>query len=302
MAVYEQGQGPAVILLHGFPELAYSWRHQMPALAAAGYRAIAPDQRGYGSSDKPENVGDYTIQALINDVLGLLDSFGLSQAVFIGHDWGALLNWYMALLCPQRMAGIINLNIPFYAAPPVDPISLARNKFGNNFYIVNFQDSHEADRAFAADVPHFFRMLVRRGQITREQFAALPGEKKVLSLLATMARSESGGEPLLNDQELSIYVAAFERGGFTGPINWYRNWSHNWRTTRDLPQEVHVPTLFIGADDDVIVAPQHIDAMRAHVPDLEIHMLSDCGHWTQQEQPDQVNVLILDWLARRYPP
>jgi len=200
------------------------------------------------------------------------------------------------------MAGLINLNIPFHAAPPVDPIVLMRQRLGDSFYIVNFQDSDEADRAFAADVPHFFNMMMRRGQISRQLFNTLPDEKKVLSLLATVARKESSGVPLLNQQELAIYVGAFEKSGFTGPINWYRNWSHNWRSTRQLPQKVGIPTLFIGAEDDVIIAPEHIEAMKPHVADLEIHMLPDCGHWTQQEKPDEVNRVILDWLARRYPP
>lgn len=302
MAVYEQGRGPAVLLLHGFPELAYSWRHQLPALAAAGYRAIAPDLRGYGLSDIPADVGDYTIQTLVKDIEGLLAALDLRRAVFVGHDWGALLTWYMALLNPLPMAGIVNLNIPFHAAPDVDPTLLMRQKLGDSFYIVDFQDSRAADEAFAADVPHFFTMLMRRGQVTRAQYDTLPKEKKALSLRATMARSESGGERLLDDDELAVYVRAFERGGFSGPINWYRNWSSNWSSTRHLPQQVDLPTLFIGAEDDVIVAPQHIEAMKPHVPDLEIHMLSNCGHWSQQERPRAVNALMLDWLARRYPP
>ena len=301
LAVHERGGGPAVILLHGFPELAYSWRHQLPALAAAGYRAIAPDQRGYGGSDKPQRVDEYGIRTLIQDIDGLLDALHIDQAVFVGHDWGALLTWTMALVNPARMVGIINLNIPFHAAPPIDPIELMRKRLGNDFYIVNFQDSDEADRAFAADVPHFFTMIMRQGQVSREQFDALPPEKKALSLLATMARTESGGTPLLSKQELAVFVSAFSSGGFTGPINWYRNWSANWDCTRHLPQVVTVPTLFIGAVDDVIIAPQHIEAMRQHVPDLEIKMIANCGHWTQQEHPAEVNRIMLDWLAQHYP-
>jgi soluble epoxide hydrolase/lipid-phosphate phosphatase len=302
MAVYEQGQGPAVLLLHGFPELAFSWRHQLPALAAAGYRAIAPDQRGYGKSDVPGRIEDYTVQCLAADVEGLLDALAIREAVFVGHDWGALLTWTMALMGSEKIAGIINLNIPFHAAPPVDPIALMRQKLGDDFYIVNFQDGDDADKAFAADVPHFFNVLMRRRQISREQFNLLPKEKRVLSLLATMARSESGGEPLLNDDELAVYVAAFKQGGFSGPINWYRNWSHNWSSTRDLPQKIHLPVLFIGAHDDVIIAPEHIEAMKPHLRDLEIQMIEDCGHWSQQERPEEVNGLMLDWLARRFPP
>ncbi|MDH4046950.1 MAG: alpha/beta hydrolase [Gammaproteobacteria bacterium] len=300
LAVYELGSGPPVILLHGFPELAYSWRHQLPALANAGYRAIAPDQRGYGRSDKPTGVEQYTIQKLIGDVLGLLKAYALDKAVFVGHDWGALLLWQMALSHGEKIAGMIILNIPFYASPSSDPVQLMRERLGEHFYIVNFQDSDEADRRFAADVAHFFDIMMRRNQISRARFDQLPPEKKVLSLLAAMGRKKSAGEPLLCAQERRVFIEAFEAGGFTAPINWYRNWSHNWRSYRHLPQHIDVPTLFIGANDDVVVASRHIESMKPRVSDLEIHMLENCGHWTQQEQPERVNELMLDWLARRY--
>ncbi|MBT8080329.1 MAG: alpha/beta hydrolase [Gammaproteobacteria bacterium] len=302
LAVYEAGSGPPVILLHGFPELAYSWRHQLPALADAGYRAIAPDQRGYGRSDKPVEVREYTVQKLIGDIDGLLTALDLEQALFVGHDWGAMLLWYMALLAPQRMAGLINLNIPFHARPDVDPMLRARERLGDSFYIVNFQDSDEADRRFAGDVPHFFDVMMRRGQITRDVFETLPREKRVLSLLKAMDRRESGGVPLLSDAEKKVYVDAFSNGGFSGPINWYRNWSHNWASTAGVPQQVRVPTLFIGAVDDVVVPLEYIESMKPSFDDLEVHMVEDCGHWTQQEKPEEVNRVMIEWLRRRYPP
>ncbi|MDH3614566.1 MAG: alpha/beta hydrolase [Gammaproteobacteria bacterium] len=298
MAVYEQGEGPAVILLHGFPELAFSWRFQLPALADAGFHAIAPDQRGYGQTEIPPTVNDYRIQELIGDIIGLLDAFNLERAVFVGHDWGALVLWHMSLVCPERMERQAILNIPFWPRAPSDPIELARQRLGDDFYIVNFQDSDEADRTFDADPGHFFDMLMRRKQITRQQFEQLPPQKRALSLLATIARTESGGEPLLNAAERDYFVAAFSAGGFTGPINWYRNWSRNWESLEGIPQIVTVPTLFIGAEDDVIIAPEQIEAMKPCVTELEIHMLGNCGHWTQQEKPDEVNRLLVDWLTQ----
>lgn len=301
MAVHEQGSGPPVILLHGFPELGYSWRHQLPALATAGYRAIAPDQRGYGGTDIPARTEDYRMRTLIDDILGLMAALSIEESLFVGHDWGALLLWQMALRHPHKIRGLINLNIPFQPRPPTDPMVLARERLGDDFYIVNFQDSDEADRCFAADVEHFFTVMMRRGQITRQRFDTLPADKQVLSLLAAMRREEAGGVPLLDEQELGYYVRAFERGGFTGPINWYRNWSGNWASSVDWPQQVAVPTLFIGAVDDVVIPLRYVEAMRPHVADLEIHMLEDCGHWTQQERPDEVNTLLLDWLQRRFP-
>lgn len=301
LAVHEQGSGPPIILLHGFPELAFSWRHQLPALAAAGYRAIAPDQRGYGASDKPAGVHEYTVQKLIDDVLGLMQSLDIEKSLFAGHDWGALLLWQMALSNPGRIEGMIILNVPFHASPPVDPVERMRERLGADFYIVNFQDSDEADRRFASDVPHFFDIMMRRNQITRVRFEQLPKEKRVLSLLAAFGREQSRGEALLSPAEREVFIKAFEAGGFTGPINWYRNWSHNWRSYRHLPQSIEVPTLFIGATDDVIIAPEHIESMKPRVRDLEVHMIDHCGHWTQQERPDEVNALMLDWLSRRFP-
>jgi soluble epoxide hydrolase/lipid-phosphate phosphatase len=297
MAVYEQGEGRPVILLHGFPELAYSWRHQLPALAAAGYHAIAPDQRGYGHTDSPGQVNDYRIQNLVGDIEGLLDSLGLASATFIGHDWGALLLWHMSLVCPERIDRQVILNIPYYARPPIDPVTQMREKLGNQFYIVNFQDSDEADNAFAADPAHFFDMMMRIGQITRAQYEQLPPDRKVVDLLATMAREKSRGRPLLTDEERDYYATAYSKSGFTGPINWYRHWSKNWASLEGVDPTVRVPTLFIGAADDVMIAPAHLEAMKRHVTDLEVHVLENCGHWTQQEKPDEVNELIVGWLG-----
>jgi pimeloyl-ACP methyl ester carboxylesterase len=298
MAVYEQGEGRPVILLHGFPELAFSWRHQLQALAAAGFRGIAPDQRGYGRTDVPLAVSDYRIEELIADIDGLLDALELESATFVGHDWGALVLWQMALRAPARIERQVILNIPHYPRLPVDPIEVMRQRFGDDFYIVNFQDSDEADRSFASDPGHFFDVIMRRGQITRKQFEQLPAERKVLSLLRVMARSEGSGEPLLTAAEQEYYASAFAQTGFTGPINWYRNWTHNWETQAAFGERVDVPTLFIGAVDDLVVAPEHIEAMKPLVEDLEVHMLEDCGHWSQQEKPDEVNRLMIDWLKR----
>ena len=299
LAVYEQGDGPPVVLLHGFPELAFSWRHQLPALANAGFRAIAPDQRGYGRSDVPPDVADYRIEDLIADVHGLLDALELDSATFAGHDWGALVLWQMAMRAPERIDGLVILNIPHFPRSPVDPIQIMRSRFGDDFYIVNFQDTDEADRAFAADPVHFFNMMMRRNQVSRAQFDQLPAEMKVISLLKVMARVEGSGDPLLSDEERDYFATAFANTGFTGPINWYRNWTHNWETAEGLDQQIDIPTLFIGAVDDVVIALEHIDGMKPLVSDLELHMLDNCGHWTQQEKPDAVNRLMIDWLKRR---
>ena len=299
MAVYEQGTGPAVVLLHGFPELAFSWRHQLPALAAAGFRAIAPDQRGYGRTSAPPEVSDYRIDELISDVHGLLDTLELPSAIFIGHDWGALLLWQMAMLAPERIEKLVILNIPHYPRSAEDPISIWRQRYGDDFYIVNFQDSDEAERVFALDPGHFFDVTMRRNQISRELFDKLPADKKVVSLINALSREDHGGEPLLTRDERDYYASAYAASGFRGPINWYRNWTHNWQRLEGVSQTIDIPTLFIGADDDVLIMPEHIAAMKPLLSDLEVHMLKRCGHWSQQEKPDAVNRLIVDWLVKR---
>jgi pimeloyl-ACP methyl ester carboxylesterase len=301
MAVYEQGKGPAVIMVHGFPELAYSWRHQIPALADAGFRAIAPDMRGYGQTEGPEGVESYAAAELIKDLVGLLDALGLERAIFVGHDWGSLVLWQMAMLAPERIEQLIILNIPHLPRSPINPVELMRKKFGDDFYIVNFNDSDEADETFGADPQHFFDVMMRKNQITRAQFDLLPPPMKVLSLLKAMARTESGGELLLNNDELTYYVEAFSQAGFRNPINWYRNFARNWEALEGVDQIIRIPTLFIGATDDVIIAPEQIEAMQPLVKDLTVEMLEPCGHWTQQERPDDVNRLIMNWLSRKMP-
>ena len=301
LAVHEMGDGPPVILIHGFPELAYSWRHQLPALAGAGYRAIAPDMRGYGGSDKPPNVADYTIQKLIGDIEGLMEALSIDKAVVIGHDWGAMLTWHMALLAPQRMVGLINLNIPHLPRPPINPITYMRWKLGKDFYIVNFQKSDDADRRFAEDPRRFINVMMRRKQFSRGPSKTGSKKRRPLSLIQALDQNEPAGEALLSDEELDVYADAFAAGGFTGPINWYRNWARNWKSMKGVDQTIRVPALFVGAANDIIISQKQIDAMKPFVPDLEIRKIENCGHWTQQDKPDELNRIILDWLARRYP-
>jgi len=301
LAVHEMGDGPPVILVHGFPELAYSWRHQLPALAAAGYRAIAPDMRGYGGSDKPPQVTDYTIQKLIGDLEGLCNAMSIDRAVFVGHDWGAMITWHMALLAPQRMAGLVALNIPHIPRPPINPIIYMRWKLGKDFYIVNFQRSDEADRRFAEDPRRFIDVMMRRRQFSRVPAQSESAKRRPLSLLQALDQDEPAGEALLNSEELDVYAAAFEAGGFTGPINWYRNWTRNWKSMKGVDQTVRVPALFVEAQNDIIISRKQIEAMKPFVTDLEIRMIENCGHWTQQEKAAELNRIMLDWLARRFP-
>ncbi|WP_439817171.1 alpha/beta fold hydrolase [Zavarzinia sp. CC-PAN008] len=326
MGVYEAGpkDGPAIVLCHGFPELAYSWRHQIPALAAAGYHVLAPDQRGYGLTEVPERVEDYDLAHLLGDLVGMLDAVGVPKAVFAGHDWGGLLVWQMALLHPTRVAGVIGVNTPhiphhmlwlhpdlvrdlapgFVADPAQDPLPQMRRVYSPDMYVINFHDTDAADRMMARDVPRVFRSFMRKGVISLDVYRTLPPEMRHMAITAGLEGPEPAdlpGTAILSAEELGFYVQAFERTGFTGGINWYRNLSRNWLLDRGVDQVVRVPSLMIAAGDDVVLTPAMTDEMPAIVPDLERHVIPACGHWSTQEKPHEVNALMLDWLRRRFP-
>lgn len=306
MAYYEAGPetGPPIVLCHGFPETAFSWRLQIPALAAAGYRVIAPDQRGYGLTPGPAEVTDYDMARLTGDLVGLLDHLGLEKAVFCGHDWGGIVVWQMPLMHPDRCAGIIGLNTPFMVRYPIEPIELFRKSFGPNMYIVWFQTPDEPDRVLAADVEKTMRFFMRRPAAIRAA-----GEKPAeggssFAFGEALARYEPKDDPnqFLSDEEIGVFTALFEHSGFTGGINWYRNFTRNWRASEGLPQRIdNLPCLMIMAEKDAVLSPAMADGMEQHISDLEKVLIKDSGHWTQQEAPEEVNRHILDWMGRRFP-
>jgi pimeloyl-ACP methyl ester carboxylesterase len=298
LSVLEAGPrgGTPVVLLHGFPELAYSWRGQLPVLADAGRWVIAPDQRGYGGSDRPELVEAYAIEALTADMIGLLDAVGAERAIWVGHDWGGLVAWELARRFPERTAGVVGLNTPFLPRPPEDPITLVKRRFGPGHYIVWFQTRRLPELAFEASLERSFRFFFRRTD----------GEPKDRAKLSALEAAFEFFKPkpehqLLSDEELAVYVEAYRRTGFRGPINWYRNMRGNWARSDGVPNHVAAPALMITAELDPFLPPELADGMERYVPDLERAMVMGSGHWTQQEHPDEVNRLLLDWLHRRFP-
>lgn len=307
MAVYEQGpkDGVAVVMCHGFPELGYSWRHQLPAVAGAGFRAIAPDQRGYGNTGGPKGadaVPLYDIAHLTDDLAGMLDALGIDKAVFAGHDWGGMVTWQMALRHPDRVAGVIGVNTPFIPRGPIDPIAGMRMVFGEDMYIVYFQKFGLAEKIFDADVARSMRFWYRKSAMKLADFDALPADQKNLSFLKSFDADESTwlGMQLLNAEELDYYTKAFEKSGFEGGINWYRNFTRNWQLTEGQTEKIDVPCLMISAADDIVLRPELANGMENHIADLEKHVIADCGHWTQSEKPDELNALMTDWLKRRF--
>ena len=305
MAVYESGpkDGVPVVLCHGFPELAFSWRYQIKALGDAGFHVLAPDQRGYGLTSRPEKIEDYDMKHLTDDLAGMLDAFGIDKAVFAGHDWGGLVVWQMPIYQPRRVSGVIGVNTPFMARPPIDPIMGMRALYGDNMYIVYFQKPGEADAALARNTAKAFRFFMRKGGPTAEEYAKLPKEQRNLELINAIESDESTwpGEQLMPREELQFFINTFEKTGFTGGINWYRNFTRNWVESGTMEQRVHVPGLMIMAEDDVVLSPAMAEGMERFVPDLEKVLIRKCGHWTQQEHPEETNAAMITWLKKRFP-
>lgn len=309
MAYYEVGprKGVPLILCHGFPELAFSWRHQLKACEAAGVWAIAPDQRGYGLTSRPEAVTDYDMEHLTGDLVGLLDHLGVEKAVFCGHDWGGIVVWQMPLMHPDRCAGVIGLNTPFMRRAPMDPIALMRMAMGEDMYVVWFQKPAEADAALAADVDKTMRFFMRRpdpAAAAAALAAAQAGEAPKFAFGQALEDWDKSDQSLqlLTPDELAAFVETFERTGFTGGINWYRNFTRNWERSADLPTRIDgIPCLMIMAENDVVLSPAMADGMEEVIGDLEKALVKESGHWTQQERPEEVNRLILDWMGRRFP-
>ena len=302
MAVYEEGSGVPIVFCHGFPELAYSWRHQIPALAKAGFRAIAPDQRGYGLTDRPEGAEHYSIKHLTDDLAGMLDALGVEKAVFCGHDWGGMVVWQMALLHPDRVAGVIGVNTPFIPRSPIDPIEAMRAVMGEDMYIVHFQKPGVADAELGADAGRTMRLFMRKNTGTLAEFDARPAEQQNFAITKALLVDEAlwPGELVMPADELQVFIDTFTKTGFTGGINWYRNFSRNWRESEGVAQKVSVPSLMIMAENDAVLRPSMADGMEQFVPDLERHLVRNCGHWTQQEHPEEVNRVIADWMKRHF--
>ncbi len=295
--------GPALVFCHGFPELGYSWRYQVAALGAAGFRTIAPDLRGYGGSSPLGSVEDGAIDVHVADMVGLLDALGIDKAIFVGHDWGGALVWAMPQAHPERTAGVIALNTPFVGRGETDFLSIVEQLRGPTNYMVRFQEREVPDAWLAANVEKVFRGFMRQCGVTQAEFAAQPAEVQALPLGLLVGEPQLLGAPLMPDVELSTFIEAYRRTGFFGGLAWYRNIRRNWEISAGWPSvnKVAQPSLFIIAADDYYIPPFMSEGMEDFVPDLERHTIARCFHWTQQEHPETVNRLMADWLGRRFP-
>ncbi|AKS32188.1 alpha/beta fold hydrolase [Mycolicibacterium goodii] len=301
LRVTEAGErgSPVVVLAHGFPELAYSWRHQIPVLAAAGYHVLAPDQRGYGGSSRPQHIDDYNIVALTADIAGLLDDVGADRAVLVGHDWGSPVATNFPLFFPDRVAGVAALSVPPIPRSAAPPTEIWRKMFGENFfYILYFQEPGVADAELDSDPARVLRRMMGGLRSPEDEDAAMrlvrPGPEGLIERLPE--------PPTLPDwisaDELAVYVEAFTRTGFTGPLNWYRNFDRNWELTESTPAStITAPTLFLAGSADPVLSFTPRDHVRDVVAgDYREVLLDGAGHWLQQERADEVNAVLLEFL------
>ena len=279
--VAECGEGEPVLLLHGFPELWYSWRHQMQAIAASGRRAIAPDLRGFGGSSSPEAIEAYDIEQLTGDLAALLDALAIDTATVVGHDWGSDLAWKFALIEPQRVSAVVGISVPYVPRAPAAPTTLMREQIGEDFYIVWIQEPGAAEAALSADV--------RRTLATREVWNAEWAAR----------HDEPPTPPWMSDDDLQLYVDEFTRTGFTGGLNWYRNLDRNWELLEAYDgRTIDQPALFITGSRDPVRAFMPHEAMTGSVTDLrDVVIIEGAGHWVQQERPAEVNEALTSFLG-----
>ena len=293
----EAGDGPLVLLLHGWPELWYSWRHQVAALAAAGFHALAPDIRGYGRSDKPSAVDAYSMKTLMADIRGLLDALGEKTAVLVGHDWGAAMAWNFAALHPDRCRAVVGMSVPHLGRAPMPPTKLFDRMFADRwFYVRYFQELGMAESELDADIAKTMRIIL--------------ANPSVLDSTSDVVRSRTQGDGFLtgiqvpdrlpewlSEEDLAYYVEQYAASGFGRTIHRYRNMDRDWAELPELATaKIEQPALFVIGEADPGRALAPVDAMRTFVPNLQETVVPQAGHWIQQERPEAVNAALLRFL------
>jgi pimeloyl-ACP methyl ester carboxylesterase len=305
--IAEQGSGPLVLLCHGFPESWYSWRHQLRALAQAGFHAVAPDMRGYGDTDRPEEIERYSLFHLVGDMVGVLDALGERTAVIAGHDWGAPVAWHAALLRPDRFRAVVGLSVPYRPRGSTVPTSVMPQTDEAFFYQLYFQKPGVAEAELEADAAQALRRILYSGSgdVPRRNPGGAPTGVGMVprsgGFLSRMANPETL-PAWLSAADVDFYAQQFKRSGFRGGLNWYRNIDRNWELLAPFAgASVTVPALYMAGDRDLVVSfprmkeviadlPRYIPQLRASI------MLPGCGHWTQQERPEEVNKAMIDFL------
>jgi soluble epoxide hydrolase / lipid-phosphate phosphatase len=301
MEYFEQGEGPAVLLLHGFPEHPYSWRKQADPVAAAGFRVICPSQRGFGGTDAPADARTYSVKNLVADLTGLLDALGIERAVWFGHDWGSMPAWFSGVYAPDRVLGVGSLCTPYFTwEAPQDMIEIYDELRGPNHYMRTFQEPGVGEEILGRDIEHTFDCWLRGRGYTMDQFEAAPKEIQEVPAGVFVGDPQLFGEPFVNDEERQFYVDVYERTGFTGGLNWYRALRVDFEEAQGSDYVIDKPALMISSADDWFFMRGSTDGLEELLPQIEKHEIEDAAHSIQQEKPDEVNQLLVSWLQRNF--
>jgi pimeloyl-ACP methyl ester carboxylesterase len=301
MEYYEQGEGPAVLLLHGFPELPYSWRNQVDPVAEAGFRVICPAQRGYAGTDAPDDASTYSVKNLVADLTGLMDALEIDKAVFIGHDWGSMPAWFSGVYAPDRVLGVGSLCTPYFTwEAPQDMIEIYDELRGPNHYMRTFQEPGVGEAILEADIDHTFDCWLRGRGYTMDQFEAAPKEIQEVPAGVFVGDPQLFGEPFVTDAERQVYVDTYKKSGFTGGLNWYRALRVDFEEAQGSDYVIDKPALMISSADDWFFMRGSTDGLEELLPQIEKHEILDAAHSIQQEKPDEVNAILVPWLQKNF--
>ncbi|GJM14598.1 MAG: epoxide hydrolase A [Pseudohongiella sp.] len=303
MRIAEAGTGPLILLAHGWPESWYSWRHQIALLADAGYHVVAPDMRGYGETDKPENVDDYDIEHLAGDLVGIVDAMGEETAILVGHDWGSIVAWTTVLLHPSRFTALITMSVPYGGRVAESPMESWRKAFGENFFYILYHNEAGgvAEAEYDADPYGLLSRLYLSPSSPREPAEITDPHRSAGGWIGRLGAAK-GLPDWLTQEDLDYVVSQFESAGFRGGVNYYRNFHRNWEITEHLQgATIEMPVLFIAGSQDMVIAGADKEALTATMSRatenlVDVVLIPDIGHWVQQEAPEETNAAMMKFL------
>ena len=299
--VFGPDEAPTILLVHGWPEIAYSWKNTVPSLVQAGYRVITYDLRGFGRSSAPLEPVHYAMPQLVGDMEAVMNAYGVEDCLICGHDWGGSIVWHAARMIPHRVRGVIGVCVPHTARAPAPPLKIIEKRFGSKHYFIEFRDrGAEIAALFAQDPDGFFRLLFRStppGAVMDETFTFIP--TKFEAFLNAGSPDLKG--VVLPDADRRKFVEAYQKTGFETGMNLYRTIDANWDLADGMGDMISQPVLMISPERDLLLPPELAKPMKKMCPDLELVTIADCGHWAMWDAPEALNAVMEDWLGRRFP-
>lgn len=299
IATYRDGpeDGPLLILIHGWPEISYSWKPTVPALVKEGYRVITYDLRGFGASDCPKGVEHYAISQMVGDLESVLNAQNRDTATLIGHDWGGIIMWHAARMLSRRIDCLVSICTPHVRQAPVDPLKIFKKRFGEDHYFLEFHTRpEEIETLFHSNPEAFFKLMFRTtpaGTVMDKKFTYIP---KSFEQYLQNGTPELAGA-VMSQEDRNFYAKAYQRSGFHGGMSLYRNTTQNWELAQGLSERVTQPALMLSPEDDVLLPPSTTDHMPMIVPHLTRQTIPNCGHWAMWDNTKQINAALVNWLG-----